>query len=493
MQRHRGVMSGSGIPSRRMVLRGALPLLAAGVSSVACAKAGPEGSDEAPEFLAATANYVADVGAAVEDLINLTPESQRPALLYPFDSQARTLGRDTSQTESFCAVLQWCPIGWGVPIVDMDVHQRTALHALLERALSAGGYQTLLAILNRNRIVGEMEDVGDATVVDHVRRADPAAAGAESIFEFSGLEPDSPAPWYPVVGGAKTFSATGTTVEWSWDPPGLKERYHQFGDYTIAIFGRPGDDGWALRFEGHHISINLTMQKDKDGTYAVNATPLFLGAVPIVVPVDPYAPEDISTQWHWTSGQVMMLGVVHHLREFWRNVPDDVRRGAFIGANLFEQAPPLVLDTPPSSLVAGLSAVVNQRAIDAYPHVTIDARGLSEKALWNLRQAFACYTGAMNPNVGPGYLSRFDQAVRDGKTLTLSWAGGSLEELGTHHYTYAVVDDLLLEVLQSNQYSVQQDRKFVGNHLHTMLRDLKFDWDDPMARHHQHDHTTTHG
>ena len=77
------------------------------------------------------------------------------------------------------------------------------------------------------------------------------------------------------------------------------------------------------------------------------------GAFPIVVPVDPYAPDDISTQWHWTAGQVMMLDVVHHLREFWRNVLDAVRRDAFIDAKLFEQTPPLVLDTPPSSLVAG--------------------------------------------------------------------------------------------------------------------------------------------
>jgi len=296
-----------------------------------------------------------------------------------------------------------------------------------------------------------------------------------------------------VVGGAKTFLESGTTVDWTWDAlPGLEARYKQFCDYAIALFGTPGSDRWGLRFEGHHVTVNLTFLKSGDGQVEVHATPLFFGAFPMIIPEDPYGADDIASQWHWAKGQVLMLGLMHHLRQFWESVPDEVRKGAFIGADLIDQARPLVLDTPTSSLVAALTPEVDRHAITSYPHVTVAANELGEKALWHLRQAFLLYTGAMSPDVGLHYLRKFDRAIDDKQMLTLAWAGGSLDANGSHHYTYAVVNDLLLEVLQSNQYTVQHDPKFSGNHLHTMLRDLSFDWDDPMLRHQQSDHVVPH-
>ncbi len=49
---------------------------------------------------------------------------------------------------------------------------------------------------------------------------------------------------------------------------------HQ-GDYSVVLFGTPGDDPWGWRFEGHHISVNVVVV---DGR--VSATPFFLGANP---------------------------------------------------------------------------------------------------------------------------------------------------------------------------------------------------------------------
>ncbi|MGB0962199.1 MAG: DUF3500 domain-containing protein [Mycobacterium sp.] len=468
---------------RRAVL--AAPLLAA--LPVACSRPGQPEIDS-PE--SGPGYYAADVARAAGHLVDVTPEAQRADLVVPFDSIPRTRGRDTGQTEAFCAVLQWCPLGQGIAVCSMDIAQRTALHALLDRALSPSGYQAVVAVLNRNRVIGEMEDVGDSGVVDRILQTDPTATGAASIFDVAP-NPDPSKPWYPVVGGAKELLGAGTVVDWSWNPPpGLAARYQQFCDYTIAIIGNPGDDSWAIRFEGHHITVNVTFLTNADGQREVHSTPLFVGAFPMVIPEDPFAPEDTASQWHWAKGQVLMLSVVHHLREFWRKVPETARGDAFIGTDLLTQAPPLVLDTPPSSLIAALSPGVNQQAIAAYPHVEIRPGELPEEALWNLRQAFGFYTGAMNSSIGPGYLARFDQTIHEDRPLTLSWAGGPLDQIGSHHFTYAVVDDLLLEVLQSNQYSIQHDPEFTGNHLHSMLRDLSFDWDDPMHRHQQHDHTT---
>jgi len=56
------------------------------------------------------------------------------------------------------------------------------------------------------------------------------------------------------------------------------QRGRHAGDYWTSIFGEPGADAWGWRFEGHHVSINVTVAGDE-----VSATPCFLGANPATV------------------------------------------------------------------------------------------------------------------------------------------------------------------------------------------------------------------
>ena len=49
-------------------------------------------------------------------------------------------------------------------------------------------------------------------------------------------------------------------------------------DYSVTVFGAPGGTAWGWRFEGHHVSVNVTIV---DG--AVAGTPLFLGSNPAEV------------------------------------------------------------------------------------------------------------------------------------------------------------------------------------------------------------------
>ena len=52
------------------------------------------------------------------------------------------------------------------------------------------------------------------------------------------------------------------------------------GRYSFSLWGEPGDEGaWAWRFEGHHVSVHVTML---DGE-VVGTTPFFLGANPALV------------------------------------------------------------------------------------------------------------------------------------------------------------------------------------------------------------------
>lgn len=52
------------------------------------------------------------------------------------------------------------------------------------------------------------------------------------------------------------------------------------GWYFVTVFGEPGTAGaWGWRFEGHHMSVNYTLDKG----VVVSATPLMFGANPAVV------------------------------------------------------------------------------------------------------------------------------------------------------------------------------------------------------------------
>lgn len=56
-------------------------------------------------------------------------------------------------------------------------------------------------------------------------------------------------------------------------------------DYTMQLFGEPEGDGpWAMKYEGHHVSVNMTVLEGE-----VRGTPLFLGANPVEVRQGPRA------------------------------------------------------------------------------------------------------------------------------------------------------------------------------------------------------------
>ncbi|MET0496589.1 MAG: DUF3500 domain-containing protein [Actinoplanes sp.] len=46
-------------------------------------------------------------------------------------------------------------------------------------------------------------------------------------------------------------------------------------DYWVIVFGSPRDDEWAWRFEGHHLSVSMTVAGGR-----VSPAPIFLGANP---------------------------------------------------------------------------------------------------------------------------------------------------------------------------------------------------------------------
>jgi hypothetical protein len=119
------------------------------------------------------------------------------------------------------------------------------------------------------------------------------------------------------------------------DMEGPKRRFPRDpGIYHVSIFGSPGPHGaWGWRFEGHHLSINLTLSEGK----VVSGTPNFMGTNPAEVRVDPKAPDDILT----SNARKAQLGdprgitlgdmpeearskALHLLREYVGRLRDDV-------------------------------------------------------------------------------------------------------------------------------------------------------------------------
>ncbi len=97
------------------------------------------------------------------------------------------------------------------------------------------------------------------------------------------------------------------------------------GDYWVSVYGDPAaSEPWSWRFEGHHVSVSMTVAGDQ-----VSAAPVFLGANPACVrhaglPVSrPLAPEeDLARALLDALGTPGRAAAVVSPR-----APDDIRSG----------------------------------------------------------------------------------------------------------------------------------------------------------------------
>ena len=237
----------------------------------------------------------------------------------------------------------------------------------------------------------------------------------------------------PVPAYARAFVIIG--LEEVLDRLEGHRRGRSAGDYWTAVFGDPGAPLWGVRFEGHHVSVNVTVS---DGD--VQLTPLFLGANPAVVhdggrpAVAPLAPEE-------------QLGfeLLHAL-------------------SVEQRAAAVQSDRAPADIVTG-----NQPRLDGpLPDGGVPLAALAGPA--------ATAAGALVDL----YLGRFAEGGRrpDPIGARIAWAGAA--EPGTGHY-YRVSGPGLLVELDNTQNG--------ANHVHTVVRDPRRDFGgDVLAAHHRRHH-----
>ena len=221
-------------------------------------------------------------------------------------------------------------------------------------------------------------------------------------------------------------------------------------DYWVSVFGDPagdatgdttGDAPWSWRFEGHHLSVTMTVAAGQ-----VSPAPVFFGANPACVsyagrPVSrPLAPEEDLAQVLLDA----MSPAERALAVIAGQAPSDIRTGTSPRAG---------------SELAGSHA----QRLDVFP---------GPRAV--LGELVTAYLDRL-----PAELAAREADRLAGAELHFAWEGPLVP--GARHYYRVQGDDLLIE------YDTTDD----GNHAHTVLRRPQSDFgDDILAAHYGEEHAS---
>jgi hypothetical protein len=220
--------------------------------------------------------------------------------------------------------------------------------------------------------------------------------------------------------------------------------YRDSGKYFVAIFGTPGDPkGWGWRFEGHHLSLNLTAVDGKK----VSLTPSFLGSNPA-----------------------------------------EVRQGPLTGLRVLAAEEDLSRTLVTSLLAAGKSAVIfsentpkeilsgESRKATALEPVGLPSTEMSETQRNGLIQLIAEYTGRYRKDLADADMAKIEKAGID--KIRFAWSGGI--KPGEAYYYRIQGPTFLMEATNTQNNA---------NHLHAVWRDFDGDFGrDILGEHFQQDH-----
>jgi hypothetical protein len=209
------------------------------------------------------------------------------------------------------------------------------------------------------------------------------------------------------------------------------------GLYYTSIFGKPGAAPWAWRFEGHHLSLNVTQVAGQPPLIG----PVFMGANPAKVPTGPQ------------TGFRLLAAEEDLGRALVTLLSDERRKTAVIRDTAFSE----ILTTTDREVkleMAGLAAA-----------------DMTSAERQQLRALVELYVGRFVRESAREVLQRMDRAGFD--KLRFAWAGGL--QAGQPHYYRVHGPTLLIEY---------DDTQNDANHIHTVYRDLQHDFGGDVLRAH---------
>ncbi len=207
--------------------------------------------------------------------------------------------------------------------------------------------------------------------------------------------------------------------------------YRSVGKYYTAVFGTPGPAVWALRFEGHHLSVNLSF----DGDTLTSATPLFLGA----------NPETIS------SGPDEGLRALHA----------EVDRAFALLSSLSPEQ--LSRARGSNEWFAGFLTKPGERRVNLGKPAGIPVAQLSAEQSEILKSVVRAYLETITPSYVAPYLDEL--IAGDWADLHFYWKGAMARGEGSYYYRIA-----------GHQLLIEHDGRSGGNHIHAIWRDVVRDF-----------------
>lgn len=175
------------------------------------------------------AQEAAVVRSKVSDFLATLPSDQQSQVLIAMEDSARTAWTNL-------------PLGLaaraGLRYGDLSEESKIAFHKVLSSIFSSQGYLKTFAIMQVDDILHELFEI-------QFQQGKVPERSMEFIRKLN------------------------------WD----------YGNYYVAIAGNPQNEAvWGLKFEGHHLSINITAAGD-----LITMTPLFMGSDPAIVEATQYA------------------------------------------------------------------------------------------------------------------------------------------------------------------------------------------------------------
>jgi hypothetical protein len=217
------------------------------------------------------------------------------------------------------------------------------------------------------------------------------------------------------------------------------------GHYVVVFFGEPSTDApWAWRFEGHHVSLNVTVAPD-----GIAVTPSFLGANPAEI----------------RSGSLAGYRVL--------SAEEDLGRELVRSLTAAQRERAVLSATPPSDIMTG-NLGKERDEWDAW-RATLEPAGipvaeLNEMQRHWVRRILDEVVTSYRPEISEAYLRSIDV-----DSLSFAWLG-SIERRAPHYYRLQG-PDFLFEL-----DNVQND----GNHVHSVWRSQSGDFGaDVLATHYQ--------
>jgi hypothetical protein len=256
---------------------------------------------------------------------------------------------------------------------------------------------------------------------------DPAARKAAHRLLATGLSPHAYAQAMTIVALEEVLDR-----QEGW------RRGRHSNDYWVVVYGDPGDPDeppWAWRFEGHHLSVTMTVIGQR-----VQPAPVFLGANPAAVRY---------------GGRTVLRPLA---------AEEDQARALLAAMDPAGRAAAVVADRPPADIRSG----PRPAAADRVAPLGVPGHRLPSAARELLVELTTGYLARL-----PEPLAATAAARLDPRELHFAWEGPTRPGLG--HYYRVQGPDLLVEY---------DNAENGANHAHTVLRHPRSDFGgDALAAH----------